>query len=71
MMELKLSYFENIMRKQGSLEKTVILGEIKDKRQRLASERSHRQESAGAGRAVEDRTLWMSLIQRVTQSQSM
>ena len=34
MTQLKLSYFKHIMRRQGSLEKTVMLGKVKGIRKR-------------------------------------
>ena len=60
------------MRRQGSSEKTVMLGKIKDGRKRerpsvkwtdYVTEAIGRSPQ-GLSRAVEDRTLWMSLIHR-------
>lgn len=73
--KLKLSYFKHIMKKQGSLEKTLMLGKIEGNRARSnmrwtdflkeAIELSLQELSM----AVEDKTLCMSLfIQSVPRS---
>lgn len=77
MTKLKLSYFGPIMRKQGPLEKTVMLGKIEGGGKGRSNRRwtDSIKEATGVSlqepsRAVEDRTLWTSLTHRVVGSQS-
>ena len=78
MIKLRLSYFGHIMRRQDSLEKTIMLGKVEGSRKRgRANMRwiDPIKEAIGLSlqelsRAVEDRTLWTSLIHRVTRSRS-
>ena len=74
----ELSYFGHIMRRQGSLEKTIMLGKTEGSRKRG---RPHMrwidfiEEAIGMrlqelSRAVEDRTSWTALIHMVSRSQN-
>ena len=75
MTKMKLFYFEHIMRREGSLEETIILGEIEGSRKEeeeiwneLIHERRHRHESTGVEQGYEDRILWTSLMHTVARS---
>ena len=78
MIKLRLSYFGHIMRRQDSLEKTIMLGKVEGSRKRGRPNMrwiDSIKAAMGIGlqdlsRAVEDRTLWTSLIHRVTRTQS-
>ena len=71
MTTLKLSCFGHIMRRQGSLEKTTMLGRIESSRKRGRPNMrwiESKKEATGMSlqklsRVVEDRTLWATLIQ--------
>lgn len=73
MTKLKLSYFWSILRRQGSLEKTILLGKLDGSRKRGRANTRYidsTEEAIGVSlqepsRAVEDRTPWTSLIHRV------
>ena len=76
MIKLRLSYFGHIMRRQDSLEKTIMLGKVEGSRKRGRPNMrwiDSIEEAIGMSlqelsRAVEDRTLWTSLIHRVARS---
>ena len=79
MTTLKLSYFMHIRRREGSLEKTVMLGKIESTQRENRGPKMRQvdpiKKAIGMclqelSRAVEDRTLWTSLIHRVTRNQS-
>lgn len=75
MTKLKLPYYGHNMRRQGSLEKIIIFGIIEGSRESGRSnmrwiESIHeviRVSLQELSRAVEDRTLWISLIHRVSR----
>ena len=67
MTKLKLPYFQHILRRQGSLEKTRMPGKAEGSRRRGRPNRRWTdcvQEATGANlrRDVEGRTLWVSCI---------
>ena len=70
--KLKWSFSGHLMRRQDSLEKTIMLGKAEGSRERgtgqnetdFFHERSHGRESTGAGQGCEDRALWGSLTRR-------
>ena len=77
MIKLRLSYFAHIMRWQDSLEKTVVLEKFKGRRKRRPNMRRSDSIKKAMGmslqelsRAVEDRTLWTSLVHSVARSRS-
>ena len=73
MLKLRLSCFGHIMRRQDSLEKTIMLGKVKGSRKGGGPNMrwsDSLKEPTGLclqelRRAVEDRTIWKSLIHRV------
>ena len=76
---LKLQYFGHLMRRAYSLEKTLLLGKIGDKRKR----RQHRvkwldsitdsmdMSLSKPWEAVEDRGAWQAMVHRVSKSQTL
>lgn len=78
MTKLRLSYFGDIMKKQKSLENTIMLRKVEGSRERGRSNVKwivSIKDGIGMSleklkRAVEDTTLWTSHINRVTRSQS-
>ena len=75
--QLKLSYCEHIKRRQCSLEKTVKVGRAQEAGKEETNTRwiGSIREAVGMSlqalsRAVEDKTLWTSLVRRVTRSWS-
>ena len=76
MLELRLSSFGRIMRKQNSLEKTIMLGRVEGNRKRGRSNMrwtDSLKETMGLSlqelsRVDEDRTIWRELIHRVTMT---
>lgn len=73
MMKLKLSYFGHILRRQGSLAKTVMLRKIEGSRKRRTQnprQIDSMKEAVGGSRAAEDGTSRTSLSQRVTRGQN-
>ena len=70
MLKLRLSYFGNIKKRQGSLEKTIMLGKVEGSRKRgRPNIRWTDSKNETTDRAVEGRTFWRKPIQRVTMSQ--
>lgn len=76
MLKLKPFYFGYIMRRQGSLEKTMMLGKTEGNRKRRPNVRWNDSIKGATdtilqevSRAVEDRILWTSLIHRVAKRQ--
>lgn len=75
MTKLKLFYFGHIMRSQGSLKKTIMLGKIEDSRKRGRQMRwiYSIKEALGLSlqklsRVVEDIILWTALVHKVVRS---
>ena len=71
------SYFGHIIRRQDSLENTIMLGKVEGSRKRRPNMRwiDSIKEAIGMSleelsRAVEDRTLWAALIRQVVRSQN-
>lgn len=76
LMKLRLSYFEHIMRNQGSLEKTTMLGRGEGSRKIRLNMRQidFIKETTALSlqeliRAIEDSIIWRLLIHRVNVSQ--
>lgn len=73
MMELKLSLFGHMLRRQSSLAKTVMLRKregSKKRRTRTMRQIDSMKGAVGAEQGSEDRTLWTSLFQRVARGQN-
>ena len=78
MVKLKLQYFGHLMRRADSLEKTLMLGKIEDRRRR-GRQRMRRLDGIsdlmdmGLGELQElvmDREAWRAAVHRVTKSQT-
>ena len=78
MLKLKLQYFGHLMRKAHSLEKTLMLGKIEDRRRRgrqrmkwLNSFTNSLDENLSKlQEIVEDRGVWCAVVNEVTKSQA-
>ena len=73
MIKLRLSYCERIMRRQDSLEKTIMPGKVEDSRERGRPNLrwiDSIKEAIGMSLQELSRTLWTSLIHRISRSQS-
>ena len=78
MVKLRLSSFGHVMRRQDSLEKTIILGKVEGSRKRGRPNMSwiySIKEAIGMclqelSKAIENKVVWASLIHRVPRSQS-
>lgn len=77
MTKLKLSYFRHIIRREGSLEKTILLGKREGSRKRGRANMRWTDSIKAIGMslqelswAAEDRTFGTSLTHRVASSQS-
>ena len=77
-LKLKLQYFGHLMRKAHSLEKTLMLGKIEDRRRRgrqrmkwLNSFTNSLDENLSKlQEIVEDRGVWCAVVNEVTKSQA-
>ena len=77
-LKLKLQYFGHLMRREDSLEKTLMLGKCEGKRRRGTAEdemigqchRNYQHELTKLWESVEDRRAWRALLHGVTKSRT-
>ena len=72
MLKLKLQYFGHLMRRTESLEKTLMLGEIEDRRMRWLNGITNTVAMGlgGLRELVMDREAWCAVVHEVTKSRT-